>query len=121
MCANIFPRLSLILHTILNNAPPTCNRNRGFQAATDSYHNLVGCSLGRNSEKTEQPTSDFLGALYWQGRLNSCELEERLAALDALGRGELKPLLDASMPATPSAPWVEPCKQDARRSRSARP
>jgi len=68
------------------------NRRQLAWRNTNSYRNLVSCCTDCNSQKRARPAADFLRALYRNGRLNPAELAERLAALKALARGQLKPL-----------------------------
>ena len=57
----------------------------------NSYRNIVACCHECNSLKAGASADDFLRALYRRKRLSGDELENRLAALDALKRGDLKP------------------------------
>lgn len=59
----------------------------------DGYRNVVSCCAGCNFEKREYPAPDFLRKLYRDDRLNRKELKERLAAVRAVARGKLKPVL----------------------------
>ncbi len=62
-------------------------RSRGGRS---SPHNLVACCQECNSLKNTRPAADFLRWLFRTGRLSSSELEQRLAALARLTRGQLK-------------------------------
>lgn len=71
------------------------------QGGDDSYRNIVACCYECNLEKGSQSPADLLRSLYRRNRLNSAELESRLAALEALQRGELKPA-EAGKPDLPA-------------------
>ena len=73
------------------------------QGGDDSYRNIVACCTECNFEKRSQLPADFLRTLYRRNRLNSAELESRLAALEALQRGQLKPA-QAGRPAEAGKP-----------------
>ena len=61
------------------------------EGGEDSARNLVACCQHCNEEKKTQPAADFLRALYRSARLTAPELDDRLAALDALRQGQLLP------------------------------
>lgn len=61
----------------------------------NSYRNLVSCCLECNSWKGERHAVDFLRWLYRKRSLSPRELANRLAALDALASGKLRPQLPA--------------------------
>jgi hypothetical protein len=60
----------------------------------NSYRNLVSCCLECNSQKRQLPASDFLRNLYRERRITAAELTARLAALDQLAAGRLRPIVD---------------------------
>ena len=51
-----------------------------------SISNLVACCHDCNLLKGTQPAADFLRSLFRSGRLNTAELDDRLAALEALAQ-----------------------------------
>jgi 5-methylcytosine-specific restriction endonuclease McrA len=76
-------------NAVLDHAIPQADR------IDHSYRNMVACCHECNSLKSGMAAHDFVRLLYRRGRLGGGELEERLSALDALARGDLKPQLDA--------------------------
>jgi hypothetical protein len=60
---------------------------------SNSYRNLVSACVECNSRKGQTPAADYLLWLYRQRRLTSAELTARLAALDALAAGKLRPTI----------------------------
>ena len=71
------------------------------QGGDDSYRNIVACCSECNLEKGSQSPADFLRSLYRLNRLNTAELESRLAALEGLQSGQLKPA-EAGKPDLPA-------------------
>jgi len=72
----------------------TCVLDHVVPAATagdNSYMNIVIACHDCNAKKGEQVASDFLRSLYRRSLLTEAEFDTRLAALERLGRGELKP------------------------------
>jgi len=61
----------------------------------NSYRNLVACCTDCNMAKREQPARAFLRSLLRRGLISRHRLSLRLAALSALKRGKLQPLLAA--------------------------
>ena len=61
------------------------------QKLDNSYRNIVACCHECNPLKAGASAEDFLRAPYRRKRLSGDELEDRLAVLDALRRGDLKP------------------------------
>ena len=59
----------------------------------NSYRNIVACCFECNSRKGGRPAEEFLRELYRRSRLSEAELEARLAALDALQSGRLRPTM----------------------------
>lgn len=72
-------------NTVLDHAIPQ------VEHMDHSYRNVVACCHECNSLKRETPARDFVRVLYRRGRLDGSELEARLAALDALESGNLRP------------------------------
>jgi 5-methylcytosine-specific restriction endonuclease McrA len=58
----------------------------------NSYRNLVSCCMECNTRKGDRLASDFLRTLYRQGRLTPAELDGRLAGLQSLAAGKLRPV-----------------------------
>jgi len=56
----------------------------------NTYRNIVACCFDCNSRKTGKMPADYLRWLHKNGRMSEEQLGERLKALEALGRGELK-------------------------------
>jgi len=65
------------------------------QGGTHSYRNLVACCLDCNMAKRDRPAAALLRQHFRDGKLDAIELNSRLAALRALTRGKLKPVLPA--------------------------
>ena len=61
----------------------------------NSYRNLVASCRNCNNRKGNILAEDFLRGLYREGYLSSEDFEDRLAALQLLRSGELKPSLKA--------------------------
>lgn len=59
----------------------------------NSYKNIVATCHKCNSRKQASDAIDFLRGLYRKGMLSENEFEGRLSAIEALGKGELKPEL----------------------------
>jgi 5-methylcytosine-specific restriction endonuclease McrA len=57
----------------------------------NSFRNVVAACRGCNNRKGEMSADDFLRMLYRSGYLGPEELEGRLAALDRLRKGSLRP------------------------------
>ena len=60
----------------------------------NSYRNVVAACLSCNNRKGNVPADEFLRGLYREGYLSSPEFESRVAALQLLRTGELKPALN---------------------------
>jgi hypothetical protein len=58
----------------------------------DSYRNVVASCIGCNNKKGATDAEVFLRQLYREGYLQQVELEERLALIQKLRDGELKPV-----------------------------
>ena len=61
----------------------------------NSYRNLVAACRQCNNRKNDLPADEFLRGLYRDGFLGAPELQERLAQLDKLRAGDLKPSVPA--------------------------
>ncbi len=72
------------LAAVLDHVVP---RSRG---GAHGYRNVVACCQECNSLKGAGRAADFLRTLFRTGRLNSAELQLRLAALARLSRGQLR-------------------------------
>lgn len=59
----------------------------------NSYRNIVATCHNCNTHKQASDASDYIRSLHRKGMLNKSEFEGRLAALEALNKGELKPEL----------------------------
>ena len=57
----------------------------------NSFRNVVAACRGCNNRKGEMPAEEFLRTLYRNGFLGPEDLEGRVAALDLLRRGQLRP------------------------------
>ncbi|MBI2816643.1 MAG: HNH endonuclease [Acidobacteria bacterium] len=64
----------------------------------NSYRNLVAACRNCNNRKGSTPAEDFLRGLYRECFLGSEEFEDRLAALELLRTGQLKPSLKVHQP-----------------------
>lgn len=60
---------------------------------TNSYRNIVAACHSCNSSKGDDKAEEFLPKLYRRGFLSSTELEERLADVDRLKQGLLRPII----------------------------
>lgn len=60
----------------------------------NSYKNLVAACRQCNNRKGATPVEDFLRSLYREALLDKAEFEERLAMLEELRAGQLKPVLN---------------------------
>lgn len=74
-------------NAVLDHAIPQVN------GVDNSYRNIVAACHECNSLKAGSVAEDFARLLYRRGRLSASDLESRLAAIQALARGELKPRL----------------------------
>lgn len=63
------------------------------KSGQNSYRNLVSCCPQCNWHKRDHSAEDFLRELYRQGRLSHEDLSGRLAKLQALADGKLKPVV----------------------------
>ena len=61
----------------------------------NTYRNIVACCFDCNSRKTGKMPADYLRWLCRRGRMSEEELGDRLKALEALGRGEMKAGVDS--------------------------
>lgn len=61
----------------------------------NSYRNLVAACRQCNNRKGAELVEDFLRSLYREALLDKAEFEERLAMLEKLRAGQLKPVLNA--------------------------
>lgn len=59
----------------------------------NSYRNVVAACHSCNSSKSGTSGADFVRVLYRRGFLTAEDLEDRLACLDRLAKGELRPIL----------------------------
>lgn len=59
----------------------------------NGYKNIVASCHKCNTRKQGNTADDFLRSLYRKGILSESEFEGRLLALEALGKGDLKPVL----------------------------
>ena len=59
----------------------------------NSYRNLVACCLDCNMAKRDHRAADFLRQLHRERLLDRREFHQRVAALKALSRGKLKPVI----------------------------
>ena len=64
------------------------------RGGNNTYRNIVAVCFDCNSRKTGKMPADYLRWLFNRGRLTREQLAERLAAVEALGRGELKAELE---------------------------
>lgn len=60
----------------------------------NTYRNLVAACVSCNNRKGNRLVDEFLRSLYREGYLSPEEFESRLASLQLLRSGELKPILD---------------------------
>ncbi len=63
------------------------------KAAGNGYRNLVAACRACNNRKNDSSVEDFLRTLYRASFLSAAELQDRLAKLDRLPNGELKPIV----------------------------
>jgi hypothetical protein len=61
----------------------------------NGYRNIVAACHSCNSLKNATGAEDFLRDVYRRGRLSDSDLEGRFAALEALRRGESRPVISA--------------------------
>ncbi len=60
---------------------------------TNTYRNVVAACHSCNSSKCDNTAEDFLRKLYRRGFLGVADLEERLATVDKLKEGHLRPII----------------------------
>ena len=66
------------------------------------YRNVVTACRECNNRKGDAPAEDFIRRLYRKGYLGAQEMEDRLAKLQLLMDGALRPNLDANTPSSAS-------------------
>ena len=63
------------------------------RGGNNTYRNIAACCFDCNSRKTGKMPAEYVRWLRRRGSLSEEQLEERLAAVEALGRGELRATL----------------------------
>jgi len=64
---------------------------RSRPEGSNGFRNVVAACRGCNNRKGSSPARDFVRSLYRDGQLNEDELRHRMANLDRLEAGELRP------------------------------
>ena len=69
---------------------------RSRPEGSNGFRNVVAACRSCNNRKGPTPARDFLRSLYRDGLINENELQLRIANLDKLEAGELRPDVPAS-------------------------
>ena len=69
---------------------------RSRPEGNNSYRNLVAACLNCNNRKNDIPAEDYLRILYRECFLDANELKSRLALLDKLRAGQLRPVISGA-------------------------